>query len=48
MEKLLLQAMLLCATHFQRQDSITSTIHQQLLHNLGPSAEEFDVGTSFL
>lgn len=35
-------------THFQRQDSITSTIHQQLLHNLGPSAEEFELGSWFL
>lgn len=35
-------------THFQRQDSITSTIHQQLLPNLGPSAEEFELGSWFL
>ena len=48
MEKLLLQAMLLCATQFQKQDSITSIIHQELLHNLGPSAEEFEVGAWFL
>lgn len=48
MEKMLLQAMLLCATHFQMQDSITITIHQQLLHNLGPSAKEFEVGAWFL
>lgn len=48
MDNLLLQAMLLCATHFQRQDSILSMIHQQLLHNLGPSAEECEVGTWFL
>ena len=48
MEKLLLQAMLLCATHFQRQESVISTIHQQLLYNLGPLAEEFEVGAWFL
>lgn len=47
MENLLLQAMLLCVTHFQRQATITSMICQQLLHNLGPSAEECEVGTWF-